>query len=146
MLTLRNFPPFPEQDCVCDEQCLRSLTALITSPTQVECQPGGQGQEQRASQQWKGGRTAAARRRPSARSWDKGWAFSASAEGNARGPSGSKPHGGGGASEGKCRPDAILLASLSLCHSYGRGEEPFRVEEMSSKRRSPMRVVGQRGK
>ena len=26
------------------------------------------------------------------------------------------------------------------------GEEPFRVEEMSSKRRSPMRVVGQRGK
>ena len=25
------------------------------------------------------------------RSWDKGWAFSASAEGNARGPSGSKP-------------------------------------------------------
>ena len=25
-------------------------------------------------------------------------------------------------------------------------EEPFRVDEMSSKRRSPMRVVGQRGK
>ena len=46
------------------------------------------------------------------RSWDMGWVFSASAEGNARGPSGSKPHGGGGASEGKCRPEAILLAGV----------------------------------
>ena len=46
------------------------------------------------------------------RSWDKGWAFSASAEGNARGPSGSKPQGGGGAYEGKCRPEAILLAGV----------------------------------
>ena len=41
------------------------------------------------------------------RSWDKGWALSTSAEGNARGPSGRKPHGGFGASEGKCRPEAM---------------------------------------
>ena len=73
----------------------------------------GQGQEQRASQQWKGGRTAAVRRRPSATDpGDKGCSFSASAEGNARGPSGSKPHGGGGASEGECGPQAILLAGV----------------------------------
>ena len=48
----------------------------------------------------------------SQRSWDMGRAFSASAEGTTRGPSGSKPHGGGGASEGKCRPEAILLAGI----------------------------------
>ena len=59
------------------------------------------------------GRTAVVRRRPSATDPGKrDGPFAASAEGNARGPSGSKFHGGGGASEGKCRSEAILLAEV----------------------------------
>ena len=33
VLTLRNFPPFLSRARLCDEQYLRSPTALITSPT-----------------------------------------------------------------------------------------------------------------
>ena len=60
------------------------------------------------------------------RSWDKGWAFSSSAEGNACGPSGS------GASEGKCRPEAILLSTpaqerhiRSLAAGVATAQAPF---------------------
>ena len=72
--------------------------------------------------------------------------FAASAEGNARGPSGSKTHGGGGASEGKCRPEAILLAEVRASPSSTvmkrKGAVPSR--GVSSKQRSSMRVVGER--
>ena len=135
VLTHRNFPPFfLFRARLCDEQCLRSPTALITLNAS---QGTGAGATSISAMEGRAHRHRA--KAPfSHRSWDKGWAFSASAEGNARrGPSGRKPHAGGGASEGKRRPEAILLAGVRASPlpqlREGRGAVPRRGDVIEAK-------------
>ena len=107
------FPPFSLQSKNVRRKVVEVIDCLDHVPNVRSMPARGQGQKQRNISAME---ERAHRRRAKApishRSCDKGWAFSASAEGNARGSSGSKPHGEVGASEGKCRPEAVLLAEV----------------------------------
>ena len=97
----------------------------------IKWRPGGrEGQEQRTSQQRKGFRTVAVQSRSSAADPEISWAFSASAEGNARGPSGRKPHKKTEPPQENIDPRqfswAEVRASPSATFTRGKGAVPSR--------------------
>ena len=148
-LTLRNFSPFSFQSKTVRRAVLEVTDCLDHVPNVSLMPARGQGQEQRASQQWKGRRTAAVRRRPSAT--DPGIRDGPFPQARKATPA---AHQGANLMEEAEPPKENVdpkRFSWLECEplplpQLREEEEPFRVEEMSSKRRSPMRVVGQRGK
>ena len=121
--------------------CLDNVPNIRSMPAR------GQERKRRTSQQWKSGRTAAVRRRPSATDLvmrdgpfpQARKATPADHQGQTSWRRRSLRR------KMETRSDSPgRSSSFTFFHSYEREEEPFRVEEMSSKRRSSMRVVGQR--
>ena len=149
VLTLRNFFPFSFQSKTV-QRAVFEITDYLDHVPNVSWVPARwQGQEQRTSQQWKGQRTAAVRRRPSAT--DPGVRDGPFPQARKATPA---AHQGANLMEEADPPKEnvdpkrfswLECEPLRLTQLWeGRGAVPSRGE--SSKRRSPMRVVGQRRK